>query len=186
MDRSLTGSSAHGTSQARILEWVAISFSRGSSEAREQMCVSCIGRWILYHWATRKAHQVYDTILLTDMISMPYVRAPELILQWKICTPWLTSPHFLHLCPLATTILLRVWLLGSHRQVTSCSVCPLVIGWFHSAVSYMLSQMIRFPPFLMAELNNTPLLYIHHIFFIRSSMDTWVVSVSLWIMLHWT
>ena len=43
---------------------------------------------------------------------------------------------------------LRVWLLGSHIQVTSCSVCPLVTGWFHSAVSYMLSQMIRFPPVL--------------------------------------
>ena len=43
---------------------------------------------------------------------------------------------------------LRVWLLGSHIQVTSCSVYPLVTGWFHSAVSYMLSQMIRFPPVL--------------------------------------
>ena len=34
---------------ARILEWVAISFSRGSSRPRDQTCVFCIGRQILYH-----------------------------------------------------------------------------------------------------------------------------------------
>ena len=50
---------AHGISQARILEWVAISFSRGSSWPRDQTCVSCTGRWILYHWATREAHSEY-------------------------------------------------------------------------------------------------------------------------------
>ena len=35
-------SSVHGISQARILEWVAVSFSRGSSWPRDQTCVSCI------------------------------------------------------------------------------------------------------------------------------------------------
>ena len=55
MDCSLPGSSIHGISQARILEWVAISFSRVSSWPRDQTCVSCIGRWILYHWATWEA-----------------------------------------------------------------------------------------------------------------------------------
>ena len=39
-------------SQARISEWVAISFSRGSSQPRDRTQVSCIGRWILYHCAT--------------------------------------------------------------------------------------------------------------------------------------
>ena len=41
-----------GISQARILEWVAISSSRGSSQPRDWTQVShifCIGRWILYH-----------------------------------------------------------------------------------------------------------------------------------------
>ena len=38
----------HGVSQARVLEWVAISFSGGSSWPRNQTCISCIGRWILY------------------------------------------------------------------------------------------------------------------------------------------
>ena len=38
-----------GISQARKLEWVAISSSRGSSWPRDWTCISCIGRWILYH-----------------------------------------------------------------------------------------------------------------------------------------
>ena len=52
MDCSPPGSCVHGTLQARILEWVAISFSRGYSPPRDRTCVSCIGRWIilpLYH-----------------------------------------------------------------------------------------------------------------------------------------
>ena len=42
----------HGILQGRILEWVAIFFSRGSSQPRDWThisCVSCIGRWVLYH-----------------------------------------------------------------------------------------------------------------------------------------
>ena len=39
----------HGISQARILEWIAISFSRGSSGSKDQTCASCIDRWVLYH-----------------------------------------------------------------------------------------------------------------------------------------
>jgi len=39
MDYSPSGSSVHGISQARILEWVAISFSKGSSQPRDQTCV---------------------------------------------------------------------------------------------------------------------------------------------------
>ena len=42
MDCSPPGSPVHGISQARILEWVAISSSRGSSRARDQTCISCI------------------------------------------------------------------------------------------------------------------------------------------------
>ena len=49
--RDLPGSDVHGIFQARILEWVAICFSRGSSQPRDQTCISCIpciGRWVLY------------------------------------------------------------------------------------------------------------------------------------------
>ena len=42
MDCSLPGSSVHGILQARILEWVAMPFSRGSSQPRDQTHISCI------------------------------------------------------------------------------------------------------------------------------------------------
>ena len=54
MDCNPAGSSVYGI-QARILEWVAVSFSRRSSQPRDRIQVSCIGRWILYHWATWEA-----------------------------------------------------------------------------------------------------------------------------------
>ena len=52
MDCSLPGSSVHGVSQARVLERVAIFFSKGSSLTRDQTPISCIGRRTLYHCAT--------------------------------------------------------------------------------------------------------------------------------------
>ena len=54
MDCSLLGSSVPEISQARILEWVAVSFSRRSSWPRDRTWVSCISRQILYHQATRE------------------------------------------------------------------------------------------------------------------------------------
>ena len=51
MDCSSAGSSIHGISQTRILEWVAISFFRGSSPPRNQICmsfVSCIVDGLLH------------------------------------------------------------------------------------------------------------------------------------------
>ena len=55
MDCSPPGSSVHEISQARILQWVAFSFSRGSSWSKHRTCISYTGRWILYPWVTREA-----------------------------------------------------------------------------------------------------------------------------------
>ena len=60
----MPGSSVHGISQARILEWVVIS-SGESSQPRDPTCISCIGRWILYHcrrflripWTARRSNK---------------------------------------------------------------------------------------------------------------------------------
>ena len=52
MDCSLPGSSLHGILQARVLEWVAISFSRGSSWPRDRTRVSCIPGRRFNLWAT--------------------------------------------------------------------------------------------------------------------------------------
>ena len=55
MDCSLPGSSVHGVLQARILEWVAMPSSRGSSQPKDWTQVSCIkGRFFII-WATRES-----------------------------------------------------------------------------------------------------------------------------------
>ena len=51
MDCSSPGSSIHGISWARVLEWVAISFSRGSSQPRNQTWVSCLAGRVFTNWA---------------------------------------------------------------------------------------------------------------------------------------
>ena len=55
MDCNQQGSSVYGIFQARVLEWVAISFSRGSSWPRNGTQVSCIAGRRFTVWATRKA-----------------------------------------------------------------------------------------------------------------------------------
>ena len=63
MDCSPPGSSVHGILQPRILEWVAVSSSRGSSGTMDRTHVSCIGRQILFHRATlEEPNQVYSNI----------------------------------------------------------------------------------------------------------------------------
>ena len=63
MDCSPLGSFVHGILQARILEWVAMPISRGSSRPRGQTrisYVSCIGRWALYN----QSHLTINTFSL--------------------------------------------------------------------------------------------------------------------------
>ena len=54
MDCSLSGSSIHGIFQARVLEWIAISFSRGSSWPRNRTRVSRIAGRRFTIWANIK------------------------------------------------------------------------------------------------------------------------------------
>ena len=54
MDYSLPGSSVQGILQARIMKWVVIPFSRGSSQPRDWSWVSCIAGRFFTIWATRK------------------------------------------------------------------------------------------------------------------------------------
>ena len=75
VDCSPPGSSIHGILQARILEWVAISFSRGSSRPRNWTQVSCIAGRRFNLWATREAliyRQGSDNIQ-TDFTGGPVV-----------------------------------------------------------------------------------------------------------------
>ena len=63
MDCGLPGSSVHGILQARILEWVAMPSSRGSSPPREQTQVSHIAGRFFITWATGKPYTVCVYIL---------------------------------------------------------------------------------------------------------------------------
>ena len=76
---SPAGSSVHGISQARILEWAAISFSRGSSQVRDWTCISCTDRRILYHWAPGL------------LMSLP-VQAIMFLYRWLRCIGLLSRP----------------------------------------------------------------------------------------------
>ena len=69
MDCSIPGSSVHEIFQARILEWVATSFSRISSPFRDRTRVSCIDTQILYHWATRKTLELFTNLLAISVLQ---------------------------------------------------------------------------------------------------------------------
>ena len=116
MDCSPTTSSVHGIVQARILEWVAVSYSRGSSQPRDKThvsCISCIGRWILHHWATRETQHVFPSSLKLLLLSWQCIEAQRghwkeffkstcspsvqfssiqsLSHVWLLATPWTTA-----------------------------------------------------------------------------------------------
>ena len=60
---------------SRIPEWVAISFSSGSSWLRDWTHVSCISRWILYHWPTREA----------QVLTAPHQKCKSGHCTWAVC-----------------------------------------------------------------------------------------------------
>ena len=75
MDCSLSGSSVREILQARILEWVAISFSRGSSQPRDRTRVSCIAGGCFTIWAKRqgKRENIYDPPWQAYWFRLSYV-----------------------------------------------------------------------------------------------------------------
>ena len=73
MDCSPPGFSVHGISQTKVLEWVAISFSRGSSRPRDRTWVPCnVGRFFT-DWATRRAIWIIRCCLINT--SAPHLSA---------------------------------------------------------------------------------------------------------------
>ena len=79
MDCSPPGSSVHGILQARILEWVAISFSRGSSQARDRTQVSRIAGRRFNLWATREAQKKVKVKSLSrvQLFVTPWIAAHQ-------------------------------------------------------------------------------------------------------------
>ena len=80
---SLPGSSVHGILQAIVLEWIAISFSRVSSQPRDQTRVSRIVGWHFTVWATREATvaQLCPTLFQPMDCSMPSLSVHHQLLE---------------------------------------------------------------------------------------------------------
>ena len=85
MDCSLPGSSNHGIFQAWILEWVAVSFSRGSSQPKDRTWVShIIGRRFTI-WATREAPWEYRGSLIIITPGEQHTPGlPEPVVTWLL------------------------------------------------------------------------------------------------------
>ena len=97
MDCSLPHSSVHGIFQARVLEWGAVSFSRGSSQPRNRTRVSSIVGRRFTVWATREKCLVQSKIeWKIDIPSGPVVKTPRFHcrVHWfspywgKFCMSW--------------------------------------------------------------------------------------------------
>ena len=99
-----------GILQARMLEWVAYSFSRGSSRHRNWTRVSCITGRFLTSWAAREAQEACDLLKATS--SSPVLPAPGPLHEnawlphgssyWAICTAMIQEDLYLELgLPLA-------------------------------------------------------------------------------------
>ena len=95
-DCSQPGFSTHGISKARLLEWVSISSSRGSSQSRDRICISwisCIAKWILYHCSTWEAWEMLvrtakqrkacSSLLQAQLAACATVTAPD---SWWPCS----------------------------------------------------------------------------------------------------
>ena len=106
------GSSLHGISLARILEWVAISISKGFSQPRGRSCISCtscIGRKILYHWAIRKSYNLnlgyvdYMKLYLS-IVWEEELRCGILMNSYSREVIWAVIRHVILLCTHQTAI----------------------------------------------------------------------------------
>ena len=73
MDCSPPGSSVHGILHARILEWVAILFSRGSSRPRDWTWVFCIAGRFFTIWTTREAQGGEISCSITSVVWKGYI-----------------------------------------------------------------------------------------------------------------
>ena len=94
-DCSLPGTSFHEISQAAILEWVAISFSMRSSWPRDWTRMSYMGRWILYHWATKQAHNFNYCSWFMSTLQLHASFDLYLLSALKLCTPYQKFVFFL-------------------------------------------------------------------------------------------
>ena len=117
MDCSLSCSSVHGIFQARVLEWIAISFSRGSSRPRNLARVSCITGRRFTIWATREAEVLLNERWIQPKSYQPDGRQESDIWVGRVMTTfWSHCVWVCRLCPDEGLCLLR----GSRYFTQNC------------------------------------------------------------------
>ena len=87
-DCSTPGSSVHEILQARILEWVANPFSRGFSQSRDWICVSCITDRFFTMWPTREVHNFLSASYSWGVWMPMYVHVQLLSHVLLFVMPW--------------------------------------------------------------------------------------------------
>ena len=120
IDCSPPGSSVHGISQARVLECVAISSSRGSSQPKDWTSVSCIGRHILYHQATRE-----DPCLILKMLQNPLATEAD---GEDLNVVWPMQINFHLSCKSARSDQWG-WMKCSHFCLTNTNILSSLLPW---------------------------------------------------------
>ena len=122
MDCSLPGSSVHGILQARILEWVAVPFSRGSSQSRNRTQVSCIAGGFFTNWATREA-QIWQEVFSIHSSFPSSQQTKDLTANspFSLLTPlpvgrWLKDPLLKPKCACAPLSTLHKWIHTFNRE----------------------------------------------------------------------
>ena len=93
VDCSLPGSSVHGIPPERILEWVAIPFSRDSSWPRDRTWVSCTAGRFFTVWATREAPVVKSKY---QRNSLTYFWIPFSLIKTWYCLSFQLVDHHCH------------------------------------------------------------------------------------------
>ena len=198
MNWSQPSSSVHVILQAKILEWVAMPSSSGSSPPRDWTCISCgscIGRWALYHWATgespgwchvpfnqfppmeiscqtivqhHKQDFVIDTVKIQD-ISIP-TRIPPVF----ITTPISTCPPAFNLwqpligSPFITFSEYYVWNATVYKLLELAFSLKIILWGFIYAEYIDNSFLLLLSYYFM--------LWVYHSLTVHPWKDIWVVS----------
>ena len=102
MDCSPPDTSVHGILQARILEWVVISFSRGSSQPKDWTWVSCIADRFFTIWATEEALPLCKQAHLrcSTWLPLPLGEKPRELPEGR----WMNTPSAQHIDSLLHTV----------------------------------------------------------------------------------
>ena len=95
MDCCLRGSSVHGILQARILEWIAIPFFRGSSQPWDKTQVSGIAGRFFTIWATSETHQKSARFVLQYLSVLGDCRGSVESTAWEGGERWIWLPRIL-------------------------------------------------------------------------------------------